>query len=274
MDGAVFEGGIDILTGGLAPGLEPWGVAVVCVLVFVAGYIDAIAGGGGLISLPAFFIAGVPTHVALATNKLSSSMGTAVATWHYARSGFVNLRLAAPAVVCAMAGSVAGSNLVLAVDDGFLRVLLLVILPLTAFYVMRSKRFGQTDLPSHSERKTLALCMGIACAVGAYDGFYGPGTGTFLMLLLGGVARLRLDAAAGVTKAVNLTTNVSALAVFLLHGQVMVLLGLLAGVFSIAGNYLGAHRFTKDGGAVARPVTIVVLAVFFVKVVYDFAVGA
>lgn len=270
----MFEACVDILTGGLAPGLEPWGVAAICALVFVAGYIDAIAGGGGLISLPAYLIAGVPTHVALATNKLSSSMGTAVATWHYARSGFINLRLAAPAIACAMVGSVAGSNLVLAVDDGFLRIALLVILPLTAFYVMRSKRFGQTDLPSHGERKTLLLCMVIACAVGVYDGFYGPGTGTFLMLLLGGVARLRLDAAAGVTKAVNLTTNVSALAVFLLHGQVMVLLGLLAGVFSIVGNYLGSHRFTKDGGAVARPVTILVLVVFFAKVVYDLATGA
>lgn len=257
----------------LAPGLELWGVVVVCALVFLAGYIDAIAGGGGLISLPAYLIAGVPTHVAIATNKLSSSMGTAVATWHYAHSGFINARLAVPAVACAVVGSVAGSNLVLAVDDGFLRIALLVILPLTAFYVMRSRRFSQTDLPSHGEHKTCALCMGIAFAVGVYDGFYGPGTGTFLMLLLGGVARLRLDAAAGVTKAVNLTTNVSALAVFLLHGQVMVLVGLLAGAFSIAGNYLGSHRFTKDGGAVARPVTIVVLAVFFVKVVYDLVTG-
>ena len=110
--------------------------------------------------------------------------------------------------------------------------------------------------------------------MGVYDGFYGPGTGTFLMLLLTGAAHLGLGSAAGITKAINLTTNVTALVVFLVNGQVWIGVGLVAGLFSIAGNYLGARTFTKKGGAIARPVIIVVLCVFFVKVVYDFAIGA
>ena len=251
-------------------GTEPWGLAVILLLVFLAGYVDAIAGGGGLVSLPAYMIAGLPTHAAIATNKLSSSMGTAVATFHYAKSGFINLRLALPSIAFAFLGSFCGSNLLLLVDDSFLRIFLLIVLPLTAIYVMKSKSFDAAGLESFTVKKTTVLCMVIAFAVGVYDGFYGPGTGTFLMLLLTGVAHLRLDSAAGVTKAINLTTNVAALAVFLLNGQVLILLGLLAGAFNMVGNYLGSHSFTKNGGAVARPITITVLLIFFVKVIWDF----
>ncbi len=251
-------------------GIEPLGLAIVCGLVFLAGYVDAIAGGGGLISLPAYLIAGVPTHAAIATNKLSSCMGTTVATFHYAKSGFINARLALPSIVFAFLGSFCGSNVLLLVDDGFLRLFLLVVLPVTAIYVMKSKSFDAAGLQSFSVRKTTLLCMGIAFAVGVYDGFYGPGTGTFLMLMLTGMAHLRLDSAAGVTKSINLTTNLAALIVFLLHGQVVILLGILAGLFNMIGNYLGSHSFTKNGGAIARPITIAVLLVFFVKVVWDF----
>lgn len=250
-------------------GLAPWGLLVVCALVFLAGYVDAIAGGGGLISLPAYLIAGMPTHAAIATNKLSSSMGTAVATFHYAKSGFINVRLALPSIAFAFLGSFLGSNLLLLADDWFLRVFLLIVLPVTAIYVMKSKSFDAAGLESFSAKKTMALCMAIAFVVGVYDGFYGPGTGTFLMLLLTGVAHLRLDSAAGVTKSINLTTNVAALAVFLFNGQVVILLGLVAGVFNMLGNYLGSHSFTKNGGSVARPITITVLVVFFVKIVWD-----
>ena len=113
-------------------GIEPLGLVIVCALVFLAGYVDAIAGGGGLISLPAYLIAGVPTHAAIATNKLSSCMGTTVATFHYAKSGFINVRLALPSIVFAFLGSFCGSNVLLLVDDGFLRLFLLVVLPVTA----------------------------------------------------------------------------------------------------------------------------------------------
>ena len=247
------------------------GVVIICGLVFLAGYVDAIAGGGGLISLPAYMIAGLPIHAAIATNKLSSAMGTIVSTWHYARSGFIQLRLAIPCVLCALVGGSLGAQLVLLIDADILQILMLIILPLTAFYVFKSKNFQQTDKDSYPLKKTLIIAMGCALIIGAYDGFYGPGTGTFLILLLSGVAHLRLDAAAGITKVINLTTNLSSLFVFLLNGQVLILIGLLAGCFSIAGNFLGARTFTKSGGSVARPIIIVVLCVFFVKVIYDLA---
>lgn len=134
-----------------------------------------------------------------------------------------------------------------------MRVFLLAVLPITAIYVMRSKSFGKQDKEPLSSKRTAALCALVAFCVGIYDGFYGPGTGTFLMLLLTGAAHLKLKSAAGITKAINLTTNVTALVVFLLHGQVLLVLGLVAGAFNIVGNYLGSHSFSKNGGAVADP---------------------
>lgn len=251
-------------------GIAPLSMVLLCALVFLAGYVDAIAGGGGLISLPAYMIVGLPTHAAIATNKLSSTMGTTIATWHYARSGYIRWKLALVCVVLAVVGSSIGSNLVLITSDEFLRIFLLVVLPVTAIYVMRSKSFGKQDKEPLSTTRTVVLCVTIALLVGVYDGFYGPGTGTFLMLLLTGVAHLKLESAAGITKAINLTTNVTALVVFLLHGQVLLVLGLVAGVFNIVGNYLGSHSFSKNGGAIARPITIVVLVIFFAKVIWDF----
>lgn len=252
-------------------GMAPWAMVLVCALVFLAGYVDAIAGGGGLISLPAYMIAGLPTHAAIATNKLSSSMGTALTTWRFAKSGYIQWKLAGLCVVAALIGSALGSNLVLFVADVYLRMLLLVLLPATAVYVMRSKALeddtGKEALAPHRMMTISAL---VALVVGVYDGFYGPGTGTFLLLLLTGAAHMRLTQAAGVTKAINLTTNITALVVFLLHGQVLVVLGLVAGVFGVIGNYLGASSFAKSGSAIAKPIIIVVLVVFFVKVIWDF----
>ena len=247
-------------------GVAPLGMALLCALVFLAGYVDAIAGGGGLISLPAYLIVGLPTHVAIATNKLSSAMGTTLTTWRFARSGYIQWKTAGMCVAAALIGSALGSNLVMFVADFYLRVLLLVLLPVTAVYGMRSKAFDDESREALSSRRTVVISVVVALVVGAYDGFYGPGTGTFLMLLLTGAAHM----AAGVTKAINLTTNITALAVFLLHGQVLIPMGLLAGVFGIGGNYLGSKSFSENGGAIARPITIVVLVVFFVKVIWDF----
>lgn len=251
-------------------GIAPLSMVLVCALVFLAGYVDAIAGGGGLISLPAYLIVGLPTHAAIATNKLSSAMGTTLTTWRFAKAGYIKWKTASLCVVAALIGSALGSNLVMFVADFYLRVLLLVLLPVTAVYVMRSKAFDDEAREELGLRRTLVISALVALVVGAYDGFYGPGTGTFLMLLLTGVAHMKLTQAAGVTKAINLTTNITALVVFLLHGQVLILMGLVAGVFGIAGNYIGSASFSKNGGAIARPITIVVLVVFFVKVVWDF----
>lgn len=245
---------------------------IICPLVGIAGFVDAIAGGGGLISLPAYLIAGIPVHNALGTNKLSSTMGTTVATFRYARNGFIPWRQALFCVLCALIGSSLGAQLALMIPTQIFRILMLVILPLTACYLLRSKGLTQEREP-YSPGKTLLIALPIAFVLGVYDGFYGPGTGTFLLLLLTSFAHLSLNQAAGLTKAINLATNVAALTVFLRNGVSDLSLGLVAGCFGIAGNYLGAKLFVSKGAKWTKPLIITVLAIFFCKVCYELVTG-
>lgn len=242
---------------------------IVCPLVFLGGFVDAIAGGGGLISLPAYLIAGLPVHMSIGTNKLSAAMGTTLTTVKFWRQGYIRLRLCLPCAAFALAGSAAGANLAMLVDDYVFRIILLAVLPLTAIYVFRSKSLDAGGREPLSPGRTTAVACAVALVIGVYDGFYGPGTGTFLLLLLTGLGRMSLGDAAGTTKAINLSTNVAALVTYLINGQVLLPLGLAAGLFGIAGNYLGARSFTDKGARIVRPLIVTVLAVFFVKIIYD-----
>lgn len=244
---------------------------IVCPLVFLAGFIDAIAGGGGLISLPAYLIAGLPAHGAIGTNKFSSTMGTTIATWQYARNGFIHWKQIIVAIPATLIGAYIGSNLALLVPENDFKILMLFILPLTAAYILfRKKALTGCETP-YPARKTALIIGALSFGIGMYDGFYGPGTGTFLMITLTSMAHVKLNDAAGITKTVNLTSNITALAVFLMNGVVWLQLGMVAAVFSIAGNYLGAKFFTNKGTKIVRPVILLVLTIFFIKVILDLA---
>ena len=259
-------------------------LVIVCGLCAAAGFVDAVAGGGGLISLPAYLIAGAPVHIALGTGKLSSMLGVSVVTWKYAKSGFVPWREAVVCVVVSLASSAIGARAVLLVDAKILTVALLVVLPLTAVYVLLHG-FGKTDAapvgPSEepsaagadrmrtSPRKTMALIAFVAGLMGFYDGFYGPGSGTFMLLLLTGFAHLTLEESNGICKVVTLASNFAGLVVMLANGSVDVPLGLLSGVFLVLGSYLGARSFSRKGAKVARPMILAVVALFFVKVLTE-----
>lgn len=241
---------------------------IVCPLVGLAGFVDAIAGGGGLISLPAYLIAGLPAQAALATNKMSACMGATIAAGKYAKSGFIPWKTAIPCVLFAMLGSSLGAQIVLLIDDYYFKRLMLVILPLTALYIYRSKVMAQ-ERPALPFWQTAIIGSAVSFAIGIYDGFYGPGTGVFLILLLTSLAHYGLKEANGLCKAINWTTNVSSLTVFLMNGRVLLPLGLTAGLFSIAGSYLGARTFEKKGAQSVKPLMLVVVAIFFVKVLLE-----
>ena len=241
---------------------------IVCPLVFVAGFVDAVAGGGGLISLPAYLISGLPVHYAIGTNKLSSGMGTALATWRYAKKGYIDWKRAFYCLVCALIGSALGANIALLISDSIFKIIMLVILPVTAIYIIRGKALNVEKEPFPPFKTTL-ISIGIAFVIGIYDGFYGPGTGTFLLLLLTGIAHLKLKESNGIAKVINVTTNFSALFVFFTNGKIVILLGLVAGVFSIGGNYLGTRLFDKVGAKSVKPLMILVLFIFFVKVLFE-----
>lgn len=239
-------------------------LVIVCPLVFLGGLVDAMAGGGGIITLPAYLMAGLPAHLALATNKLSSTVGTCVSTARLARAGCIDARLALPGVACALLGSPVGARLALLVPEGAFRVVLMVALPLIAVLVLREKSLRPDTLPMPASRRVAVICAcGLAC--GTYDGFYGPGTGTFLLLLFSGAARLGVRDASGIMKAVNLASNVAGVVTFALAGQVWWALGLVAGVFGIAGHYLGAGMVLRGGVRAVRPIIVAVLGALFVR---------
>ena len=195
-------------------------------------------------------------------------MGTTLATWKFARSGYVAWKLAGACAVCALFASAAGARMAIWVDEAVFSYLLLIILPLTAAYVFRCKRLDVEREPLGT-RKTWAISMTIAVLIGVYDGFYGPGTGTFLILLLMNFAHMRLAKANGLTKVINLTTNLSALAVLLFSGKVLLLMGFVAGCFTVVGNYLGAELFERDGGKIAKPLILLVLGIFILKILIE-----
>ena len=237
---------------------------IVCPLLFLAGFLDAIGGGGGLISLPAYLLAGLPVHSAIATNKLSGSCGTALATIQFIRRGLVCWKLAVPTVAAAILGSSLGAKASMAVAEGAMEKLLLCVLPVAAVIVLRSRSFrqeGQILL----NRRTWLTALVSAGAVGFYDGFYGPGTGTFLIIAFTTLARFPLPRANAHAKVINLTTNLTSLAVFLTGGQVVFLLGLAGAACNMAGNFLGAELAVKRGAAVTKPVILIVLGLLALK---------
>ena len=241
---------------------------IVCPFVFLAGFVDAIAGGGGLISLPAYLIAGLPAHNAIATNKMSSSMGSTASAIKYAKEGFIPWKIALPAAAFSLGGSAIGANLSLLIDEKVLKVILLVLIPVTAVLVLRNRILDAEKEPLPLG-KTMLLAFLIAFFIGMYDGFYGPGTGTFLLVLLTSVVHMKLQEANGTKNIINLASNLSALFVFLRSGNTWIPLGLAAGAFSIAGSYLGARTFTGKGAKVVRPIMIAVLAIFLIKVIIE-----
>lgn len=244
--------------------------AIVCPLVFLAGFIDSIAGGGGFISLPAYILTGIPVHMAIGTNKLSAGMGTALATYRFAKNGYIKWKTASYSIVAALLGAAIGARITLLIDDRVFKTIMLIVLPVTGLYVVFNKRMGKpSDNVKISNKKQVAIILCVSFIIGIYDGFYGPGTGTFLILLLTGWAHLSLNDSAGITKVINLTTNVTSLVVFIMSGKVIFALGLVAGCFSIAGNYLGTKLFSKKGVKIVKPIIMVVLVIFFIKLLTE-----
>ena len=254
-------------------GYPIWVVLLVCIGVFCASFMDAIGGGGGIISLPTYLLAGLPMHFALGTNKLSSCIGTVASTVRYVKNGYVNWFLGIPSIALALIGAHLGTKLHLAMDEKYLKLVLILILPVIAVILLRKKNLPEEWLPLKQWHRC-AIIWSASLVFGAYDGFYGPGTGTFLLLTFCYLGKIDVRTASGNVKLVNLSSNIGALATSLAAGKVMIPLGLTAAVFSMAGQYLGAGLALKNGSKIVRPVILVVLFLLSGKVLLElFGIG-
>lgn len=241
---------------------------IVCPMLFLAGFVDSIAGGGGLISLPAYLLAGLPVHMAIGTNKFSSAFGTTLSTVRFIRQKLVIARFAIPSVFFGFSGSAIGAKLSLLVSETVLKSLLLVVLPIAAFCVLNRRIFRPNESDNIKyDFKTFFVVMLSAFLVGIYDGLYGPGTGTFLIIAFSVFAKFSIKRANAHTKVINLSTNIAALVVFLLNGQVLIPLGIAAAVSNMLGNYAGSGLVMTKGVKIVKPLIIFVLTLLLVKII-------
>lgn len=243
-------------------------ILIVIVGIFLGSFMDAIAGGGGIITLPTYLLAGLPTHLALGTNKFSACIGTFFSTGRFIRSKNVDWGLGIPSVALAILGAHFGTKLQLMIDEKYLKYLLLIVLPIVAFVVLRQRRLPE-EKGDIDRRKQMAIVWSASLIVGAYDGFYGPGTGTFLLLIFCNLAKMDVRTAGGNMKLVNLSSNFGALVTSLMNGQVFIALGLIGAVSSIAGHYLGSGLAIKDGSRIVKPTVVIAVLLLAVKVLLE-----
>ena len=230
-------------------------LALLTIAAFLAGFVDAIAGGGGLITVPALLLAGVPPVTALGTNKLQGLFGSGSATLAYAARGHVDLGKQLPSAVLAFAGALAGAGLATILPGDILRQLLPFLLIAIALYFGFKKGLGDSD---RAERLgPFWFMVGIVPAIGFYDGLFGPGTGSFFMLAFVALAGYGLLKATAHTKLLNFASNLGGLAGFVLAGAVLWKIGLLMGIAQFLGARLGATLAMKNGARIVRPLLVV-----------------
>ena len=250
-------------------GYPIWVVLMVCFGVFCASFMDAIGGGGGIISLPTYLLAGLPMHYALGTNKLSSCIGTVASTVRYVKNGYVDWFLGIPSIALALVGAHFGTKLHLSIDERYLKLVLIFVLPVIAVILLKKKELPEERKPLNKWLRR-GIIWSASLVFGAYDGFYGPGTGTFLLLSFCYLAKIDVRTASGNVKLVNLASNVGALFTSLAAGKVLIPLGLAAALFSTAGQYFGAGLALKNGSRIVRPVILIVIILLAGKVSLEF----
>lgn len=227
-----------------------------CCAGFLASLVDSIAGGGGLISLPAYMIAGLPTHIALGTNKFAASMGSLTSSISFIRSGNCNFRLLKIVGPFTFLGSILGVKAVLLIDEGFLQPLVLVLVLGIGVYTFFSKTIGENDTFHGFTKKNLSLSILLGFSLGFYDGFFGPGTGSFLIFGLISILGFNFLKASANARVLNFISNISALVAFALSGNINYLIGIPVCIFMILGAKVGTKLAIKNGTKLIKPIFI------------------
>jgi len=237
------------------------------VVGFTGGLVDSIAGGGGLITLPALLWAGLPPHLALGTNRFGSSFGSFTAAVRYIRGGVVDLQEQWFGVLCTGIGAVTGALTVQSISAGFLKYVIPALLAAVFFTMLFRPKLGKVTSKQRISTGLFHLIFGLS--LGFYDGFFGPGTGSFwtmaILLLLG----LDLLSATGKTKIMNFASNIASLVVFVIGGQVVFQIGLVMGLGQVVGATIGSGLVMKNGVAFIKPVFMTMVFLVMVKLWYD-----
>ncbi|MCK5760340.1 MAG: TSUP family transporter [Candidatus Delongbacteria bacterium] len=231
------------------------------------GFIDSIAGGGGLITIPALLLAGLPAPMALGTNKFQSSFGSITSSYNYIKNGKANLKEAIPGIIFTFIGAGTGSTLVQLTDPGILETLIPYLLMIVLVYLLFSPKAGEVERHKRLDEKVFYMIFGLL--IGFYDGYFGPGTGSFWVVLIIIFLGYEMVKATAYTKIMNFTSNITSLMFFLIGGKVMFMPGLAMAAGEIIGAKLGSGLVIKKGVKFIKPffyITVGVIIIFlFIK---------
>ncbi|OJT17831.1 transporter [Archangium sp. Cb G35] len=248
-------------------------IVLLCIAALTAGVVDAIAGGGGLVTLPALLATGLPPHVVLGTNKGQSVFGSFAALVRFYRAGLLNKQLAAVTFPLGLVGSFMGAGLVLLVRPEVLKPVVLVLLVIVAAFLAFRRGPPPGERPEPPRQRLLSLGAVIALLIGTYDGFFGPGTGTFLIIAFSGLLGHGLMRASADAKVVNFASNLAAVSLFAYRGLVLWYVALPMAAAQFTGGWIGAHLAVRGGDKLVRKVVLLVVVALVLKLGRDVLVG-
>lgn len=244
-------------------------IIFLCCIGFIAAFVDAVAGGGGLITVPAYLMAGLPPHLALGTNKFAASFGSCTSSYKFAKSGKVNFKLLKFLIPFTFLGAVIGVRTVLSIDESILNGLVLVLILFIGIYTLFSKSIGMEDKSKEITKSNLFLGILLAFSLGFYDGFFGPGTGSFLVFGLIYLYGFDFTKASGNARMLNFVSNITSLLMFALNGQIIYKIGMPVAIFMILGARLGAGIAITKGGKFIKPIFVTMSLAVALKMLYS-----
>jgi uncharacterized protein len=245
-------------------------IMLLCAAGFIAAAVDSIAGGGGLISLPALLLAGVPPYYSLGTNKFASTSASLTSSLKYARSGKINFKLVRYMIPCTLIGAVVGVKCVLNINEKILYPMVLVMVLFVGIYSLVSRTIGAKDesFDIPEKRQIIKGCL-LAFGLGFYDGFFGPGTGSFLIFGLIGIFKFNFIKAAGNARILNFTSNITALVLFALSGKIRYFYGIPFAIAMILGARVGTSFALKHGTRLIKPIFVTMSLCVAAKMLFN-----
>jgi uncharacterized membrane protein YfcA len=241
----------------------------ICAAGFIAAAVDSIAGGGGLISLPAIMSVGVPAQLALGTNKFASSWASFTSTLTFAKSKKIYMPLIKYLIPCTLVGASIGVYTALRIDPAVLRMMILVLIFAVAIYTIINKNFGSEDKFQGLTKLNIFYGCLFAFALGFYDGFFGPGTGSFLIFLFISVFGFDFTISAGNAKILNFVSNITSLVLFAISGNIRYAIGIPMALFMILGARVGTKIAINNGAKVIKPIFVTIALVLTAKLLYQ-----
>ena len=231
-------------------------ITLLCIAGFLASFVDSIAGGGGLISVPAFMLAGLPPHMVLGTNKFSATAGSFTSSLKFIRSGNANFKLLKYLIPFTLVGSMIGVRTVLIIDQKFLNALVLILIMFIGIYTLFSKSLGLEDKFHGLTKKNILCGILLAFSLGFYDGFFGPGTGSFLVFGLINIFGFSFVASSANARVLNFTSNVTALILFAISGKINYMFGIPVAIAMILGARMGTTVALNKGSKLIKPIFV------------------